>query len=461
MDKRFLLGTTYRDLVDSKEHAQKPLSFIVASAIDRFKHGFSMTHEERKFVYHHPAVVLNASVDHINMDGLPMHIDHDFNQLPIGRIHKTLVSGSEIKILAEVWDSDAISRIDSGELKSLSIGYQFDTCSGGWHIGDKKIREVSLVSVPFFKDCDIIVAAMGRNERNKKTLLYKTLLNVNLSTDLLSRLLLLMASPPTDAPGTAPAPGAITPDDLQQLMLEFKRVQTENDNLKKRDDEYKKLSEDNLKLKKQEEERLLKVQKQTEEELTREYLALHGMEEGTLYSEPVAGAEEETPSILTKEEYEAFKKLCAGGDNDAVLSLLKKTIHANRGEPTQAHDQPPSQPAQPKAPAPSQGRYNDVYNQSPIAQNPRLGPLLRAAGRERADDKRAPYARPDAAAKKPRPNVPLGNQRPVAVEASGRQQPLNEFEKAVLDARAILDSAPRYRPGTVNSFNKVADEKRV
>lgn len=124
--------------------------------------GHVPTAEELKILWNDDYVRLSPEALEANsMVDLPILIEHD-NGKRVGKIKKGWANGNEIFIVAEVTDKDAIAAIDDGSLPSLSMGYGLYGVEGKEGV-ERKIMEVSLCRTPFYKGCDIMVAASGKN----------------------------------------------------------------------------------------------------------------------------------------------------------------------------------------------------------------------------------------------------------------------------------------------------------
>lgn len=445
-DSRFLIGTAYKNLIFDKTASQTPLSFEVARSIDRIQRGLRITPEEKRQIYHDRAVVLNASSDDLNMDELPIYVNHDLSTPPVGKIHQTVIDGSNIKIIAEVWEPSVIKQMDDGILKSLSVGYNFDTAESGWYIGEKRLREISLVRTPFFKGCDVIVTATGEPDNtikldNKKIVLYNDLLALDLSPKLASYFVQMSApTAPVDAPEAASSVAPLTKEEFQHFLAVHKQSIKDRDDLKKQIEGLKKIEEENQRFKKLEEERLAKERKKTSEELDQMFLNMTGAEQLVSVGEKT-GEEMETESLLQKEEYEALVKHVYNTDNEALVSAIKKL--GQRSLQIRQSLEPREQPEPAKAAPPQQGRLADVYTQKP-AVSERLQSMLRETNSAPVPSPRTgdPYKKAAPAYKKP---VTFANEqsREVPVTASGEDY----FTEAVQQIRDAIFKGPRLDVG--------------
>lgn len=150
MDKRFLVGIAYNLLIEPGEHVGE-LQIRAASGDDE---------DARHRLYHDPAIRLPK--EEMMRDGGDFHwrdkpilVSHQGGA--VGRINSTRIVDKQLHISAEVTDPDTIKRIDSGELKNFSVGY--DVVTGAEGQRRFQVKEVSLCRVPFFDGCAISVVA--------------------------------------------------------------------------------------------------------------------------------------------------------------------------------------------------------------------------------------------------------------------------------------------------------------
>jgi hypothetical protein len=117
---------------------------------------------KREEWYKDPNIRLNTNYDTVDLSGKPIFFEHDSSK-QIGSIIGSWINGDSIEIIASIEDLNTCSLIDDKKLGSLSIGYDIK-----WNY-KKDIKEVSLVSEPFFDGCNLSVAASKNFKDNKKT----------------------------------------------------------------------------------------------------------------------------------------------------------------------------------------------------------------------------------------------------------------------------------------------------
>lgn len=159
----------------STKNQKKGDRFIVTGvAYDQIVAGKNATnevttdHQNRESFYYDPAVKI--SEDELNqldgVDGLPICVEHDRNDV-VGRVHHSWMGDSSkkaMKIIAHIDQTTTrgkrmVADLRAGKYKGFSIGYETELITNGrtgkTFCDSKKIKEISLVAEPFFKDCHL------------------------------------------------------------------------------------------------------------------------------------------------------------------------------------------------------------------------------------------------------------------------------------------------------------------
>lgn len=177
----------YDTTMDTEPHNNigKPLDEKTLNVIRKMKLGGKISSDERFILYNNSSVKLSLHTDNLlkpegKLEGLPIHVEHNTSQ-SVGRVLDSWIANGtgtkkpQLMVFGEVWDPNTKREIDSGELRGLSIGYDFTYFgapkpNGGGnqiHVDSKKIKEVSLCKEPFYQGCKIDITASKNNNQGQ------------------------------------------------------------------------------------------------------------------------------------------------------------------------------------------------------------------------------------------------------------------------------------------------------
>jgi hypothetical protein len=180
----------YDSVSDTVPHNNigKALDEPTLNVIRKMKQGEKISQHERSILYNHSSVKLSLERDNLKpqgeLKGLPIHVEHNSTR-SVGKVLDSWVSNADgsngippqLMVFGEVWDTNTKKEIDSGELRGLSIGYDFTyfgapsnvTGKNQIHVDSKKIKEVSLCKEPFYKGCKIDITASKKTPVPQQT----------------------------------------------------------------------------------------------------------------------------------------------------------------------------------------------------------------------------------------------------------------------------------------------------
>lgn len=128
--------------------------------------------KDREAFYHDPAIQLSeADMDDIDgATGAPLCVEHNKNDV-VGYVHHSWIeedNGRCLQIIGRIpmngRGKKVFEEIQCGKYKGFSVGYGATlhaTGPGTHKMQEKVFREISLVSEPFFKGCDLTMSVMA------------------------------------------------------------------------------------------------------------------------------------------------------------------------------------------------------------------------------------------------------------------------------------------------------------
>jgi len=367
-------GTAYNCL--SSTDPPDTIPEIIWEIIHKLSRNESITEDERKIFYNSPSVKLSTRDDSLQISGKPIFIEHGQDSQyskPVGTILNSTISKNNLDVCFNITDPNIAQRVKNKELVGLSINYSVQPNLS--HPGklEKIIKEVSLVSKPFFGGCGVFVAASNNHLIHKSNNKNLNLFNIQVALSLKSN----MTSPGSlqESHINPDALKSITPEQLPAILKELK----ERDEAK--DKEILELQKKHLETENQLKIMIKQEREKAQKVLDEKLAKLLGVEKFKPEAQDkdapkVEGQEPIVPFFTNEEEYQAFCKIFNGEDKTSNTIFNKILDQINREYESKEKEYQQTLATLKTNEQPSSSNNNNNNNASDKVQSGGLGDLF-------------------------------------------------------------------------------------